>query len=57
MMTQSYLNLKRLSLEPRHIKILTEDNDYVFYDTEKPLFYILNTFLNIKECFISFGNL
>ena len=57
MMTQSYLNPKRLSLEPRHNRILTEDNDYVFYDTEKPLFYILNTFLNIKECFISIGNL
>ena len=39
----------------RNIDTLTPSN--VLYDTEKPLFYILNTFLNIKECFIPKDNL
>ena len=36
MMIQSYLNPKKLSLEVRQLRILTEDSNYVLYDTQIP---------------------
>ena len=56
-MIQSYQNLISISTILNPNKILILDNKMVQYDTEKHLFYVLNTFINIKLFFISLFNL